>query len=70
MFYKVPSNVADDESSEPAFKLPGQQASVQQSPIKVTSKKGILVYNYIGDIDYDVILLNIMSINYQFIIHE
>ena len=29
MFYKVPANAADDESSEPMFKLPSQQASPQ-----------------------------------------
>jgi hypothetical protein len=41
MFYKIPSNIADDESSEPAFKLLGQQVPSQESPIKGTSKKGI-----------------------------
>merc|ERR1719188_1422225 len=29
MFYKVPANAADDESSEPMFKLPSQQPSPQ-----------------------------------------
>ena len=51
MFYKVPSNIADDESSEPAFKLPGQQVPSQQSPIKGTSKKGI--FTNIGKINVE-----------------
>ena len=29
MFYKAPANAEDDESSEPMFKLPSQQASPQ-----------------------------------------
>jgi len=37
-FYKVPSNLADDEGSEPAFKLPAQTGSVPEGN-KTTSKR-------------------------------